>query len=94
MEGSTMTNFLLGAMFTITITLIGVIYTSLSNRVSKVESKANSLELLVSGKYQLRSEADAMEDKLFSKLDEIQKDIHACRLDHHSRRKDDPNPGS
>lgn len=97
MEGPNMLNFILGAMVTISLTLIGVIYASLASRIAKVESKSSELELLVSGKYILREEALANDEKrqiadakIMDKLDEIKKEIVTC-MSHHNRRRGDAN---
>lgn len=97
MEEATMNNFLLGAMFTINLSLVGIIYATLTSRVSKVETSNTGLQLLVSGKYILREEALAndekrqlADDKILDKLDEIKKEIVTC-MSHHSRRRSDVN---
>lgn len=70
------------------------------NRLTKVEDKANLLEVLVNGKYMLREEALANDEKrrladerLLEKLDdiktEIKEEIHACKLGHYTRRQND-----
>lgn len=89
MDGQTMFNFILGALFTINCSLIGIIYSSISSRLSKVEEKSNLLEVLVNGKYMTREEALSNNHEVLNKLEEIQKDINACRLEHHRRRGDD-----
>jgi len=89
-EGPNMLNFILGAMLTINLTLIGVIYASLSGRITKVEDKTNLLEVLVNGKYMLREEALENTNRVIDKLGEIQKDINTC-MSHHNRRRGDVN---
>jgi hypothetical protein len=88
MEGQEMTNFILGAMFTINLSLVGLIYASLSSKVTKLEDKTNLLEVLVSGKYMPREEAVASNNRVMDKLGEIQRDITSCMSKH--RRHDDP----
>lgn len=96
MDSQYIINFILGALFTINCSLLGVLYSAITARItrveeslSKVEDKSNLLEVLVSGKYMLREEALETNAKLFSKLDEIQKSITECRLEHHKRRETD-----
>lgn len=75
------------------------------NRLTKVEDKANLLEVLVNGKYMLREEALAndekrslADEKILNKLeefkDEIKEEIHACKLGHYTRRQNDDKSGS
>lgn len=70
------------------------------NRLTRVEDKASLLEVLVNGKYMLREESLAndekrklAEDRLLDKLvefkDEIKGEIHACKLGHYTRRQTD-----
>lgn len=88
MNEDNMTNFILGAMFTINLSLVGVIYYSLSNRVSKIETLLGELALLVSGKYILRDEALANNNRVLDKLDTIQLSITTCMSKHNRRRGD------
>jgi len=91
MEGQQVINFvlsILGAMFTIIIALIVFIWTSLSNKVSKLETKSGALEVLVNGKYLLREEAQDNNNRILDKLDDIKKEITIC-MSHHSRRRGD-----
>lgn len=101
MEEANMFNFalgIIGTMFTINLALIGVIWTTFTNRLNKVESENNELKLLVSGKYILREEALANDEKrqiadakIMDKLDEIKKEIVIC-MSHHNRRRGDVDP--
>ncbi len=74
MEG-TMFNFILGAMFAINMALTGSLYTSFNNRQNKHGLKIQELEVLISGKYQLKDEAAAVQEKVFNKLDLIQNTV-------------------
>lgn len=69
-------------------------------RLTKVEDKTNLLEVLVNGKYMLREEALANDEKrqladerILNRLeaikDEIKEEIHACKLGHYTRRQSD-----
>jgi hypothetical protein len=91
MEGPTMLNFLLGAMFTINLALVGAIWATLSTRLGRVEAKAGALEVLVSGKYLLREEAQDNNNRILDKLDDIKKEITTC-MSHHNRRRGDVDP--
>lgn len=75
------------------------------NRLTKVEEKNNLLEVLVNGKYMLREEALAndekrrlADEKILSRLedikDEIKEEIHSCKLGHYTRRQNDDKSGS
>jgi hypothetical protein len=71
------------------------------NRLTKIEDKTNLLEVLVNGKYMLREEALAndekrslADEKILNKLEELKEEIHACKLSHFTRRQNDDKPAS
>lgn len=74
MEG-TMLYFILGSVLTIILGLIGVVYSTLADRQNKHDAKIQEIEVLINGKYQLKDEAVAAQEKLFNKLDAIQSTV-------------------
>lgn len=92
-------------VLSIAMSATGFIIALFWNRLTKVEDKANLLEVLVNGKYMLREEALAndekrrlADEKLLEKLDaiktEIKEEIHACKMGHYTRRQSDDKSGS
>lgn len=74
MEG-TMLYFILGSALTVILGLIGVVYSTLASRQNKHDTKIQEIEVLLNGKYQLKDEAVAAQEKVFNKLDIIQNTV-------------------
>lgn len=74
MEG-TIVNFIMGALFAVNMALTGLLYRSSNDRQNRHDVKIQELEVLISGKYQLKDEAVAAQEKLFNKLDIIQNTV-------------------
>lgn len=87
-------------VLSIAMSATGFIIALFWNRLTKVEDKTNLLEVLVNGKYMLREEALAndekrrlADEKILNRLedikDEIKEEIHACKMGHYTRRQSD-----